>query len=65
MYYCEGKYCSRKDQCAYHELFDWKCPRQYLDQSTTGSGYGGIDENGQLFRAEFYKCYKALGWRED
>ena len=73
MYYCEGKYCSRKDRCAHHESFDWKYPRQYLDMSTEGRGYGGIDENGKLFwhheyscgdKAEFYKRYKALGWRE-
>lgn len=74
MFYCEGKYCSRKDQCAYHENFEWKYPRQYLDESTEGSGYGGIDKDGNPFwhheyfcgdKASSYKCYKALGWRED
>lgn len=74
MIYCEGEYCSRKDQCAYHESFEWKYPRQYLDQSTEGYGYEEVDKDGQLFnhheyccgdRADFYKCYKALGWRNN
>lgn len=73
MIYCEGKYCSRKDQCAYHENFEWKYPRQYLDMSTEGCGWEGIDNDGRRFghheyfcgdRANFYKHYKALGWRE-
>ncbi len=73
MIYCEGKYCSRKDQCAYHEDFEWKYPRQYLDDSTEGYGYGGIDENGNCFwhheyycgdRAPKYSRYKPKGWRE-
>lgn len=73
MIYCEGKDCSRKDQCAYHENFEWKYPRQYLDMSTEGFGWEGIDSDGRRFshheyscgdRADFYKRYKALGWRE-
>ncbi len=73
MYYCEGKQCARRDKCAYHENFEWKYPRQYLDSSTEGYGYEGIDVNGNKFshheylcgdRADFYKGYKALGWRE-
>lgn len=73
MIYCEGKYCLRKDKCAYHEEFEWKHPRQYLDQSTEGFGYEGFDKDGnRVFRheyccgdkADFYKRYKALGWRE-
>ena len=44
MIYCEGKNCSRRDQCAYHELFESKYPRQYLDCSTEGRGHGGIDK---------------------
>lgn len=73
MIYCEGKNCSRRDQCAYHELFEWKYPRQYLDCSTEGMGHGGIDKNGDNFyyhwyicgdNAEHYRRYKALGWRE-
>ena len=46
MFYCEGKYCSRRDKCAYHEVFDCKYPRQYLDQSTQGYSSEGIDKNG-------------------
>lgn len=74
MIYCEGKYCSRRNQCAYHEVFDCKHPRQYLDQSTQGHGSVGIDENGKHFshhefscgdRARCYSRYKALGWREN
>ena len=73
MIYCEGKNCSRRDQCAFHEHFEWKYPRQYLDQSTQGMGYEGIDKSGKPFshheffcgdKADFYKHYKALGWRE-
>lgn len=74
MIYCEGEYCSRKDQCAYHESFECKYPRQYIDESSEGYGYGGFDREGKYFchheyccgdRAEWYKRYKALGWRED
>lgn len=74
MIYCEGEYCSRKDQCAYHELFECKYLRQYIDESTEGCGYGGFDKEGKYFshhefycgdRAEWYKHYKALGWRDD
>ncbi len=28
MIYCEGKYCSRRNQCAYHETFEGI--KQYL-----------------------------------
>ena len=73
MIYCEGKNCSIQDKCAYHEDFDWKYPRQYLDWSTHGSGCEGMDDNGNRFshhefycgdNASYYKCYKALGYRE-
>lgn len=74
MIYCEGKYCSIKNQCAFHEAFEWKHPRQYLDWSTEGSGYGGFDKekNYHFFsneyccgdRAKRYSRYRALGWRE-
>ena len=74
MIYCEGEYCARREQCAYHELFECKYPRQYLDESREGCAYGGFDREGKYFyhhedncgdRAEWYKHYKALGWRED
>ena len=74
MIYCEGKYCSRRNQCAYHEAFDWEYPRQYLDESTQGCGSEGIDEKGNFFshheflcgdKANHYNLYKALGWREE
>lgn len=73
MNYCEGKYCLRKDSCAYHEEFEWKYPRQYLDMSTEGCGYEGFDKDGnrvshhEFFcgdRSEWYNHYKALGWRK-
>lgn len=73
MIYCEGKHCSRKDQCAYHETFEWKHPRQYLDKSTNGTGCSGVNEKGETVSAHHYLCgdnadyynlYKALGWRE-
>ena len=73
MHYCEGKNCSRRDECAFHEVFDWKYPRQYLDDSTNGYGGEGIDKDGNRFsihkyccgdKADYYNCYKALGWRE-
>ena len=73
MYYCEGKNCSRKDKCAYHEIFDSKHPRQYLDQSTEGYGFETKDENGNNIskhyfncgdNADYYRRYKALGYRD-
>ena len=73
MIYCEGKKCSRRDQCAFHEKFEWEHPRQYLDESTQGMGWGGIDKDGNYFsnhrfccgdNADRYYQYKALGWRE-
>ena len=73
MIYCEGRNCSRRDQCAYHEHFEWKYPRQYLDCSTEGMGHGGIDKDGNHFYHHWYSCgdnsdhyqrYKAFGWRE-
>lgn len=75
MIYCEGKYCSRKDQCAFHEEFEWKYPRQCIDYSTEGIGYEEFDEekNCRFHRHEYYcgdraKCYRRyeeLGWREN
>ena len=47
MFYCEGTNCSRRDQCAYHERFEWKYPRQYLDLSTDGTAWGGFDNDGK------------------
>ena len=73
MYYCEGTNCSRRDQCAYYEAFEWKYPRQYLDQSTQGTILAGKDDNGNSYvktiwncgdNAWYYRCYKALGYRE-
>lgn len=75
MIYCEGKYCSRKDQCAYHEQFECNYPRQYIDQSTQGCAWGGFASDGSgnyEFHHEYYcgdnanwhKHYKALSWRE-
>ncbi len=73
MHYCEGKNCSRRYECAFHEVFDWKYPRQYLDDSTNGHGFEGIDSYGNRFsehiwfcgdNANHYGSYKALGWRE-
>ena len=69
MIYCEGKNCSRRDHCAFHEKFDWKYPRQYLDESTEGIGHGGIGKDGNYFsyhkflcgdNADSYAHYKAL-----
>lgn len=74
MIYCEGRNCSRRDECAYHEQFESKHPRQYLDLSTQGQGYGGMDKNGKPFcyhkyccgdMAEQYYSYKDLGHREE
>lgn len=75
MIYCEGKYCSRKEYCAYHEKFECDYPRQYLDWSTNGCSWGGFASDGSgkyNFHheyscgdsAEWYKRYKALGWRD-
>ena len=65
MFYCEGKNCSRRDQCAYHEAFKWKYPRQVRDASTECShaeGYPPLYSCGD--NAWYYGCYKALGYRE-
>lgn len=74
MVYCAGTNCSRRNQCAFHEHFEWKHLRQYLDWSTNGSAYGGFDNKGEWHpvqsrmscgdQAEQYYHYKALGWRE-
>lgn len=74
MVYCEGKQCARRDKCAYHEDFEWKYPRQYLDMSTEGSGYEGIDKDGNRVSCHAYFCgdrstnfyprYRAIGWRD-
>lgn len=73
MIYCEGRNCSRRDQCAYHENFEWKHLRQYLDKSTQGHGSQGIDENGNIVLRQHFTCgdnatgyhnYRALGWRD-
>lgn len=75
MIYCEGKNCSRRDQCAYHELFEWEHPRQVRDCSTEGTSYGPFyDENNKAYMKTNWDCgdnsnrhyphYKALGWRE-
>lgn len=73
MFYCEGKDCSRRDQCAYHEAFDWKWPRQHLDKSLEGHGFSSVDENGNNINGFYINCgdngdyihYMALGYREN
>ena len=74
MIYCEGKHCSRRDKCAYHETFISEEPRQYLDLSVNGYGHEGVDEKGNRFshhefycgdNATHYKRHKALGFREE
>ena len=66
MYYCEGKYCSRRNECAHNKPDTSGRLQQWLDMSTEGSGYSGIDENGKHFcrheywcgdRADGYKCF--------
>lgn len=72
MYYCEGKNCLRKDQCAYHEVFESNNPRQNLDQSINGSTITLKIDNKPYFKetwncgnnADYYRHYKALGYRE-
>lgn len=76
MIYCEGKNCSRRDQCAFHEHFESEYPRQVRDCSTEGTAYGPFyDENNKAHMKTNWDCgnnsdrhyahYKALGWRED
>ena len=69
MIWCEGKNCSRKDFCAYHEHFEYKYPRQILDLSREGSHW---EDHGKSYhhyscgdKAKYYNSYKALGYRED
>ena len=73
MYYCEGKNCLRRNQCAYHEILDSEDIRQYLDRSTNGIGIVLKDENGNNYikcdydcgdNSSYYRNYKALGYRE-
>ena len=73
MIYCDGKNCSRRDKCAYHEIFISEKPRQHLDLSVNGYGHDGVDEKGNRFshhafycgdNATYYKRHKALGYRE-
>lgn len=75
MIYCEGTNCSRRDQCAYHESFEWEHPRQVRDCSAEGTSYGPFyDEHNKAYMKTHWDCgdnadnhyshYKALGWRE-
>ena len=56
MFYCPGKYCSKKDTCLHHRLEDSEITLQLLDMSTEGCGYGGVDENGNPFSHHEYYC---------
>lgn len=49
MYYCEGKYCSKKEDCDHHQPDTSGRLQQWLDMSTQGSGQAGTDENGKPF----------------
>jgi hypothetical protein len=46
MYYCDGKYCSRKEDCAHHQPDLTGRLQQWLDMSTQGSGRYWTDEDG-------------------
>lgn len=49
MYYCDGKYCSIKEDCAHHQPDLTGKLQQWLDMSTQGSGQFGTDEDGKPF----------------
>jgi hypothetical protein len=49
MYYCEGKYCSRRGKCAHHKPDTSGKLQQWLDMSTQSSGQAGTDKNGKPF----------------
>lgn len=49
MYYCEGKYCSRRNECAHHKPDTTGSLQQWLDMSTQGSGQAGTDINGKPY----------------
>lgn len=56
MFYCPGEFCSKKDICLHHKLKYSTRLLQLLDLSTSGSGSGGIDENGNYFSHHEYSC---------
>jgi hypothetical protein len=56
MFYCEGKYCSRRAECAHNKLDTSGKLQQWLDMSTEGRGWGGIDDNGKPFCNHEYEC---------
>ena len=65
MFYCEGKNCSRRDKCAYHEDFEWQHSRQVRDASTECSHAEGHSPHYSCGdNADHYYGYKALGFRE-
>lgn len=56
MFYCPGEFCSKKEICLHHHLRDSTRCLQLLDMSRQGSGWGGIDENGNYFSHHEYSC---------
>lgn len=56
MYYCAGEFCSKRNECAHHKPDTTGKLQQWLDVSTEGSGYGGIDANGKYFCHHEYCC---------
>ena len=56
MFYCPGEFCSKKNRCGHHMLKNSHRQLQLLDMSTSGSGCGGIDENGNYFSHHEYSC---------
>ena len=48
MFYCEGKYCSRRSECAHNKPDTSGKLQQWLDMSTQASGQCWKDDNGNV-----------------
>ena len=64
MYYCEGKYCSRRNECAHNKPDTSGRLQQWLDMSTQGSGQYWNDDSGKPhFHHEYWCGDRADGYK--
>lgn len=64
MYYCPGKYCSKRNECARHQVSEVELWQQYLDMSTQGSAKVGIDDLGRPVGYHEWSCGdRAAGYK--
>ncbi len=63
MFYCEGKYCSRRAECVHNKPDISGRLQQWLDMSTQGSGQCWNDDNGKPhFHHEYWCGDRAKGY---